>query len=666
MEHAPDPLKTGSIALLEVLEGLPDATVGATRDGRIVFVNGLAEEQFGYGRDELLGQPIETLWPERVRGRYRRNLDLYFELEHPLRFTERAYGRRKDGSEFIGEMSWGIVNSEDGPLLLAIGRNISERLESESRLRRQSEQQAAVAALGERALRGVEPSELAREAAERVREVLGADRVEVLEGPREIAAWGALGRSASSVSVPIHTGDRVHGALVATSPDEEAFGDEEGSFLQAIANVLAVGFSRLHLEEQMRQQALHDSLTGLANRTLCRDRILHALALSEREESSAAVLFVDLDNFKRVNDLFGHAAGDAAADRARRADGRRRAARRHRRPARRRRVRGRLRVGRRADRARARLARGRRGPGADRGGGQRAPARGEHRDRARQRRGQRPRRADRPRRRRRLPREGARHAGGSSCSTRACAGAPPSGCGPRATSRARSSARELELVFQPIVSLEDDNRPVAHEALLRWQRVGPAIGPAEFIPVAEESGLIIPIGSWVLEHACRSGAKLVAETGGWISVNLSARQVAQPDLLEIVAGALRAGGLAPDALSLELTETVLLGVTPAIVANLERLHDLGVRLVLDDFGTGYSSFQHLKDFPIDTVKIDRSFVANLGRSSQDAAIVASVVSMASALGIGVVAEGVENEAQARLLRELGCPMAQGYFFGAPS
>jgi diguanylate cyclase (GGDEF)-like protein/PAS domain S-box-containing protein len=662
--HAPDPLKMGSIALLEVLEGLPDATVGATRDGRIVFVNRLAQAQFGYEREELLGQPIEMLWPERVRRRYRRNLDLYFELEHPLRFTERAYGRRKDGTEFIGEMSWGIVNSEDGPLLLAIGRNISDRLESEARLRRQSDQQAAVAALGERALRGVAPSELASEASERVRDVLGAERVEVLEGPREIAAWAALGRSASSVSVPIHTGDRVHGALVATSEDEQAFGDEEGSFLQAIANVLAIGFSRLHLEEQMRQQALHDSLTGLANRTLCRDRILHALAVSEREDSNAAVLFVDVDNFKRVNDLFGHAAGDELlislaarmvnavrpADTVARLGG------------------DEFVVVCESVDERTALALGWRvaaavqepilvagsehllaasiGIALGSGAGSDPDVLIGHADAAAYR------AKERGSGRVELFDEGLRQ---------------------RAAERLRTESdlegalerRELELVFQPIVSLEDD-RPVAHEALLRWQRVGPAIGPAEFIPVAEESGLIIPIGSWVLEHACRVGAALVAETGGWISVNLSARQVAQPDLLEIVAGALRAGGLSPAALSLELTETVLLGVTPAIVSNLERLHNLGVRLVLDDFGTGYSSFQHLKDFPIDTIKIDRSFVANLGRSSQDAAIVASVVSMASALGLGVVAEGVESETQARLLRELGCPMAQGYFFGAPA
>ena len=213
MDQAPD----HQIELQVLLEGLPDAAVGAGRDGLIVFVNALAEAQFGYRREDLIGRPIETLWPPNVRARYRRNLELYWELEHPLRFSDRAYGRRKDGSDFIGEMSWGIVETDKGPLLLAIGRDVSARLETESRLRRQSQQQAAVAALGERALRGVGPNELSEEAAERVRSTLGVERVAVLDGPKEIAAWGAVEDAVSRVSVPIHTGDEVHGTLVAAS-----------------------------------------------------------------------------------------------------------------------------------------------------------------------------------------------------------------------------------------------------------------------------------------------------------------------------------------------------------------------------------------------------------------------------------------------------------------
>src|SRR5215208_203736 len=180
-------------AIRALLEGLPDAIVGARRDGTIAFVNGLAEELFGYPEAELVGRPISVLWPERVRERYERNAALYFEQEHPLSFTARAYGLRRDGSEFVGEMSWGIVEADGGPMLLAVGRDITERLEAERRLRRQSDEQAAVAALGERALRGVAPSDLAREAVERIGMALSAERVLIVEPPPGgiLAAWGA-------------------------------------------------------------------------------------------------------------------------------------------------------------------------------------------------------------------------------------------------------------------------------------------------------------------------------------------------------------------------------------------------------------------------------------------------------------------------------------------
>ena len=183
-------------AMRALLEGLPDAIVGRPA-GRLDRVRQRARRGAVrlHARPSCSAARSPMLWPERVRERYERNTALYFQLEHPLRFTARAYGLRRDGTEFVGEMSWGIVEGDDGPMLLAVGRDITERLEAERRLRRQSDEQAAVAALGERALRGVAPGDLAREAAERVGMALSADRVLIVEpSPTAARRAGRAGR----------------------------------------------------------------------------------------------------------------------------------------------------------------------------------------------------------------------------------------------------------------------------------------------------------------------------------------------------------------------------------------------------------------------------------------------------------------------------------------
>jgi len=241
---------------------------------------------------------VHVLWPERVRERYTTNMQLYFATEHPLRFSTEVWGLRRDGSEFMGEMSWGIVETPAGKLLLAIGRDVSERRAAEMRLR-------AVAAMGERALAGADPSDLANEAVELLRLTLPIERAAVV-----LASGDMLAEDGS--------GDRVDERLGIGNGDElvlaceQELADEELSFARAVANTLGTALARLRTEQQMRHEAVHDPLTGLANRTLLRDRLEHALARSQREEEHATgVLFVDLDNFKQINDAFGHAAGDA-------------------------------------------------------------------------------------------------------------------------------------------------------------------------------------------------------------------------------------------------------------------------------------------------------------------------------------------------------------------
>jgi diguanylate cyclase (GGDEF)-like protein/PAS domain S-box-containing protein len=290
-----------------ILEGLPDAVVAAGRDGRILFVNALAEELFGYARNELIGQPVQMLWPERVREPYRLSMEQYVSTENPLRFETAVRGLRRDGSEFIGEMSWGIVETTAGPVLLAVGRDVSERRAGESRLR-------AVAALGERALAGADPADLAGETIGLVGTLLAVQAAEVRLADGSLLA--AFESAAPAAETPTPT--TAHNVRLAIGDGDELLvvpgrrlSEEELSFLRAVAHTLASTLARQRTEQRMRHEALHDPLTGLANRTLLRDRLEHAIARSERERGATAVLFIDLDNFKAVNDSHGHAAGDA-------------------------------------------------------------------------------------------------------------------------------------------------------------------------------------------------------------------------------------------------------------------------------------------------------------------------------------------------------------------
>jgi diguanylate cyclase (GGDEF)-like protein len=227
--------------------------------------------------------------------------------------------------------------------------------------------------------------------------------------------------------------------------------------------------------------------------------------------------------------------------------------------------------------------------------------------------------------------------------------------------------QEFVLHFQPIVQL-GSSRPVGAEALVRWNHPERGlVPPAEFIPVAEDIGLIVPLGEWVLREACAQASRWPAAGGGplFVSVNLSARQFHEGSLVSVVADALARSGLPPSRLELEITESVLMQQTEASTRMLRELEALGVRLAIDDFGTGYSSLGYLKRFPVSTLKIDRSFLRDVSRDDDDRAIVTAIMAMARSLGLTVTAEGVERSDQIAFLRELGCDQAQGYLYGRP-
>ena len=229
--------------------------------------------------------------------------------------------------------------------------------------------------------------------------------------------------------------------------------------------------------------------------------------------------------------------------------------------------------------------------------------------------------------------------------------------------------KQFSINYQPIVELQN-GRLAGFEALVRWNHPGEGmIGPANFIPIAEETGVIVEIGRWVLEEACRAVRQWQQQWPLYrdltLAVNLSARQVAQPDILEQIATALRNSGLEPRCLKLEITESVVMDNAEEAITMFKRLRALGVQLSIDDFGTGYSSLSYLHRFPLNHLKVDRSFVMRMTESNDNTEIVKTIVTLAHNLGMKVIAEGVETEEQHQQLRALGCEYGQGYLFSRP-
>jgi diguanylate cyclase (GGDEF)-like protein/PAS domain S-box-containing protein len=696
-----------------LVTAMQEATASLDSNGTLLYANPRFAELLGLPLSQVLGRTLAELTAKAGRAAARRLL------------AEAARGpasgtlelRRGNGRLVPVSVSAAPIAGER-PEVCLVATDLTERRQAEDAIRRHAEGQEEIANLGRLALGGASLEELFDRSVGIASRVLSADCAWLVErladtsgfvvraavgspderkgariAPEEapIASYAVRSRASilvedwedeprissssklrargvrSSVATLIGDPDSPSGALAVHYTRPQGAPPDCLPFLEALANVLAEAIQARHAQDMLRHQALHDELTGLPNRVLFLDRVAVALARNERHPAPLAVLFIDLDHFKVVNDSLGHDAGDQLLAM----------------------VALRLASAIRPSDTLARFGGDEFAVLSDQLPSEVAATRiANHLMAA----------LEEP-----IVLNGNEHVVSTSIgiavSTSESSAAEllrdadaamyhAKAAGPGRASlfdeqmRARvlgrvrtesalraalASEDEIYVHYQPLVSL-CSGQIVDAEALARWRHPdwGP-VSPIEFIPVAEDSGLIHELGAQVIRRAARECAAWqdIPDFAG-IAVNVSIRQLVQPDeVATLVRDALATEGITPGFLTLEITESLLIEQLDSALGALESLGDLGVRLSLDDFGTGYSSLSYLRDLPFDVVKIDRSLIRNIVETPKAAALAAAIIQMGHALDLQVIAEGVETPEQVALMKALGCDIAQGFYFATP-